>query len=184
MKEILVALVISSLVHIALFTIPAVRHEGQMGEISIYIEPVNTVNVSEKGHFRKVKGGFQGNIKGSPPENVSEKEDVRCEEVDRGTEANGFPLIMEERPPSIKKLVKPSYTSIAREMGIEGTVIVELIISEDGRAVYGRVVKGLGYGLDEEALNSLMKSEYEPATVNGSPVSSKVVIPVRFELRD
>lgn len=77
---------------------------------------------------------------------------------------------------------KPAYTGEAQKNGIAGTVTVSLTVDEHGRALDLRVVKGLGYGLDEEALKAVAKWRFAPATRNGEPVSSAMVVKVDFDL--
>ena len=55
----------------------------------------------------------------------------------------------EIRPPTIIKSALALYTDDARTRGIEGTVTIETFIGEDGQIKNMRVLKGLGFGLDE-----------------------------------
>jgi len=54
-------------------------------------------------------------------------------------------------------------------------------ISKDGRASDLLVLEGLGYGLDESAMNTIAKEwQWEPATLNGQPVDVRAKIQVPF----
>lgn len=76
-----------------------------------------------------------------------------------------------------------SYPEQARENAIMGTVVVEFIIDEEGKVQSPRILKGLGFGCDEEVLRTVTKMPaWQPGIYNGFMVKSKVVMPVRFEL--
>jgi TonB family protein len=87
------------------------------------------------------------------------------------------------RPPTIIKSALALYTEDARTRGIEGTVTIEAFIGEDGGIKSMRVLKGLGSGLEEVALASVMEWEFTPATQNGLPISVVAQIDVQFNLR-
>ena len=66
---------------------------------------------------------------------------------------------------------------------MEGIVLLEAIIRKDGSIDTLRVVRGLGYGLDESAINAIKKEwKFQPGTLNGQPVDVKVVIETSFRL--
>jgi periplasmic protein TonB len=62
------------------------------------------------------------------------------------------------------------YPQAAREAGIEGKISVELLISEQGKVVEAKVMKGLGFGLDELAIARAKTCNFEPATKDGKAV--------------
>ena len=86
-------------------------------------------------------------------------------------------------PPTILRSTAALYTDDARVRGIEGTVTIEAVMSEDGRIKSMRVLRGLGFGLDEVALASVQEWEFSPATQNGLPISVVAQIDVQFNLR-
>ena len=77
---------------------------------------------------------------------------------------------------------QPTYAASAREAGIEGKVRVELTVDETGAVVETRVLEGLGYGLDEAALEAAKASRFEPALKCGKPTRTTFVIGIRFAL--
>jgi TonB family protein len=85
-------------------------------------------------------------------------------------------------PPTVLKSTLALYTDDARAHGVEGTVTVEAVIGEDGRIIRTRVLKGLGFGLDEVSLASVQQWTFSPATQNGMPVSIVAQIDVPFSL--
>ena len=84
-------------------------------------------------------------------------------------------------PPKLKIPVVPKYTMQARQAEIEGVVRVEVTVDETGRVVSARVLSGLGYGLDESALDAAKQLVFEPALRCGKPVVGTKKIPFRFE---
>ena len=78
--------------------------------------------------------------------------------------------------------VQPAYSQEARAASIEGVVKLELTIDAAGHVVGVKVVKGLGYGLDDAAVAAAKQWTFQPATKCGKPVASVVKPGVRFEL--
>jgi TonB family protein len=85
-------------------------------------------------------------------------------------------------PPSCKQPVEPNYTQEAHQAHIQGAVTIEAIVQKDGTMTPTRIVKGLGYGLDEEAMNVLKKWNCSPALLNGQPVALRLQVVVNFHL--
>lgn len=86
--------------------------------------------------------------------------------------------------PSFVRRETPLYPIIARRFGKEGKVVLKLFIDEKGRLLNIEVLEGAGYGFLEAAVDAVRKSVFAPAVRNGENVSSKAVLPVRFQLKD
>src|SRR5262249_33495181 len=78
----------------------------------------------------------------------------------------------------------PYYTRAARENKIQGSVVIEGSFDVEGKMTVVRVVKGLGYGLDESAIAALRGWKFAPACRNGVPVSGLAQIDIDFSLTD
>ena len=77
------------------------------------------------------------------------------------------------------------YTEKAREAGLEGVVIFDLVVDEHGRARDIKVVQGLGLGLTEAATREVRRMEFWPGERNGTPVPVRLRgLKIRFRLRD
>lgn len=76
----------------------------------------------------------------------------------------------------------PTYTSEARNLKLEGEVLLEVQFAANGQLHVNRVVRGLGHGLDEAAVAAANKMRFKPATKNGQPVDSTAVVHVVFQL--
>jgi TonB family protein len=87
-----------------------------------------------------------------------------------------------KRSPPDCKPVQPNYTQEARQAHVQGPVTIEAIVQKDGSMTPIRVITGLGYGLDEEAMNVLKKWTCTPAALNGQPVTFSLRVVVNFRL--
>lgn len=77
------------------------------------------------------------------------------------------------------------YPYKAVEKKIQGRVVVEFIVHADGSLSDFKVIKGIGFGCDEEALRVLKSMPpWEPAEYEGRKVATKVVYPVIFKLSE
>jgi len=86
-------------------------------------------------------------------------------------------------PPSVVSRVEPQYSEEARKARYQGTVVLEAIVRKDGTVDILRVVRSLGFGLDENAIDALKKWRFRPGTKGGVPVDVALNIEVNFNLR-
>ena len=86
-------------------------------------------------------------------------------------------------PPSLPREVTPDYTEQARRAGLEGEVLLELVVDPDGRVSDLRVLRALGAGLDEEAVRAVRQWRFSPARRLGSPVAVIAEAAVELKLR-
>jgi TonB family protein len=77
---------------------------------------------------------------------------------------------------------RPTYTSEAKELKIQGEVVLEVRFTADGQVHVLRVVKGLGHGLDQQAIRVAEQTRFKPATRNGKPVDSTTYYRIDFQL--
>lgn len=75
------------------------------------------------------------------------------------------------------------YPPKARAGQIEGAVYIEVLVLASGKLAGAKVVKKVGFGMDEEALRLINSIErFEPGRQKGKPVKLRMVVPVRFSL--
>lgn len=74
------------------------------------------------------------------------------------------------------------YPEIAKKAGIEGRVFVQFIIDEKGNVVNPVVLRGIGGGCDEAALEAVKKAKFKPGKQRGRAVRVKYSIPIVFRL--
>ena len=79
--------------------------------------------------------------------------------------------------------IRPEYPELARKAGIEGTVIVKILIDREGMVRDAIVVRGVGAGLDQAAVEAIRQTRYTPAIQNNQPIAVWVAQPVYFRLR-
>lgn len=91
-------------------------------------------------------------------------------------------LTSEITPPQLIEVASPDYTPEARKNKIEGSVTIAIVVDKKGDVIDAKVVKGLGYGLDENALVAVKVWKYRPAEKNGEPVAVKMEVTVDFYL--
>jgi TonB family protein len=85
-------------------------------------------------------------------------------------------------PVEIISKPRPQYTEEARQLKVEGEVLVSVLFQATGQAIPQGVVRGLGHGLDESALAAASRIRFKPATQNAQPVDSSAVVHVVFQL--
>jgi TonB family protein len=78
--------------------------------------------------------------------------------------------------------VEPEYSEEARKAKYSGFVLLSIIVNTDGRAEEIRVVKSLGMGLDEKAIEAVQKWRFKPGRNRGGPVKVRAQIEVNFRL--
>jgi TonB family protein len=79
--------------------------------------------------------------------------------------------------------VKPDYSEEARRKSVEGEVVLEIVVRRDGAVGDVRVLRGLGHGLDQLAVQAVRQWRFSPAQRQGVPVDVLVEVAVEFQLR-
>lgn len=118
-------------------------------------------------------------IEAPPPPPKEDKKIVEEEPV--------YFVAVEEMPEPIggigeiqKKIV---YPEIAKRTGVEGKVYVLAYVNEQGTVTDAKIMKGIGAGCDEAALDAVKKTKFTPGKQRGKPVKVKVWVPVAFKLQ-
>ena len=88
--------------------------------------------------------------------------------------------------PKAVKRVLPKYTSEAMRARIQGTVVVEAVVLEDGSVGETRIKESIDdkYGLDANALEAAAQWEFEPGTLDGKPVAVLMELRLQFRLHE
>jgi len=112
----------------------------------------------------------------APPPPMEEEDDIPVE----------FFVAVEEMPQPIggiqgiqKKII---YPEIAKRAGVQGRVYVKAFVDEAGNVQKAEVIKGIGAGCDEAAVDAVMKTRFQPGKQRGKPVRVQVSIPILFKL--
>ena len=125
--------------------------------------------------------GVPGGVPGGSPDGVPggvprepERSGVEPERVYRLDPAVSPPVAI-ARP-------APPYPELARRLRREGAVMLEAIIDASGKVVDARVLTDPGFGVSEAALAAVRTWRYQPATLDGRPVSVYLTVTVTFRL--
>ena len=86
-------------------------------------------------------------------------------------------------PPELLKEVRPAFTDEARRQGIEGDVVLEIVVRSDGSVGDVKVLQGLGGGLNRNAIEAVRQWRFRPAQRQGTAVDVMVEVAVAFKLR-
>ncbi len=85
--------------------------------------------------------------------------------------------------PEAVRQVQPRYTENARRAGVQGVVILEAIIDEQGNVDNVRILRGLPMGLDREAVAAVQQWKFRPATMASKPVKVYFTLTVNFTIQ-
>jgi len=85
--------------------------------------------------------------------------------------------------PKAVSMPQPEYTDQARRKKINGTVLLSLVVGADGTVRDPAVTRSLDKGLDKQALETVKKWKFEPATKDGQPVAVRIDVEVSFRIR-
>jgi len=86
--------------------------------------------------------------------------------------------------PKVIYSVSPEFSDEARAKRYQGSVLVSLIIGADGLPKNPRVVRALGMGLDEKAIEAVKQYRFKPAEKDGTPVAVQMNVEVHFILAE
>jgi protein TonB len=118
-----------------------------------------------------------------PPPPPPPQEEAQPEEE----EAEIF-VVVEEMPEIIGGTAQIykylEYPDIARKAGMEGLVVVQIVVEPDGKPANPVIARSAGEVLDKAAIEAVMKLSFKPGKQRGVPVRVRMAIPIRFRLRD
>ena len=77
---------------------------------------------------------------------------------------------------------EPEYSEEAQKAKWQGAVLLSLVVDATGKPTNIRVVRPLGLGLDEKAIEAVKTWRFEPAMKNGHPVAVQIAVEVDFHL--
>jgi TonB family protein len=84
-------------------------------------------------------------------------------------------------PPVLLSHAQPEYTPEAKQLKIQGDVVLRVTITTNGQMIVHNVIHGLGHGLDEQAVRSAPTYKFKPAMQNGQPVEFTTNIIIKFQ---
>jgi TonB family protein len=84
--------------------------------------------------------------------------------------------------PVLTEKTEPEYSEEARKAKYQGTVMLSVEVSDTGKVTNIEVVRRLGLGLDEKAIEAVKQWKFRPGTTNGVPVTMQTQVTVEFRL--
>jgi protein TonB len=95
-------------------------------------------------------------------------------------------MVVEQMPELIgglaALLAEAKYPPLAQKAGLEGVVVIQIIIDKQGLPSEPKVIKSVHKSLDDEAMRAVMAQKYRPGMQRGRPVKVAMNIPVTFRL--
>jgi len=85
-------------------------------------------------------------------------------------------------PPTVIFKVEPEYSEEARKAKFQGTVVLFVVVDENGKPRDLKVIRPLGLGLDQKAIEAVEKWKFSPGKKDGKPVPVQATIEVNFRL--
>jgi protein TonB len=85
-------------------------------------------------------------------------------------------------PPVVLYSPEPEFSEEARKAKVAGNVLVYLQVDTNGNPRNVRVLKGIGLGLDEKAMEAVRHYKFKPAMENGKPVIVEMNVEVNFQI--
>lgn len=154
--------------------VPASEHHG-------------TANIRETGSFDLPRGSGRGN--GVANSSLVASSGFGNGAIDAFNSLGSHPKTGAQQPNNganapvqITFKPKPDYTAEGRKQKINGEVNLEVLFGSDGQIHVIRVVQGLGYGLDEQAVKAAEQIKFKPALHEGQPIDSRAQVHIIFEL--
>lgn len=87
-------------------------------------------------------------------------------------------------PPRVSTKVEPNYSDEARHARLAGTIIVFVVVDSNGEPRNLKVLRPLGLGLDEKAIEAVSQWKFQPGMKDGEAVAVQATIEVNFRLLD
>lgn len=119
--------------------------------------------------------GLEGVGTGSTPQI---EQDIKVEDEDEPH------FVAYEQDPVPVKQVKPEYPSIAKQASLEGTVLVQVLVGEDGKVKKAKVAQSDSPIFEQAAIDAAMQWLFTPALQQKKPVAVWIAIPFRFSLKE
>lgn len=136
------------------------------------------------GHTRVQKKKAPRTAKSIPKKHRSENQAIPEAVLEKPVQTLFSESQLLERPTPLKAhKVALSYPALAKQLGIEGNVVLKVIIQPDGGVKEVELLEGIGFGCDEEALHAMSQFRFTPPkSKDGQPVEAVIQHTFRFRL--
>ena len=92
------------------------------------------------------------------------------------------PVYQVDTQPEVTSDCQGPYPAEARQAGVEGTVVLSITVDFEGKVTHVKLLRGLGYGLDEAAVKEIRRCRFKPATKGGEAVGTTITYNYTFLL--
>ena len=161
---------------------PAVAPHGVPGSTGIG-DGVKFGNNNGRPGGKVASAGVKGTAVAAPPASTGKVASVGISAAPTAVVA--APRTVAGPPPTDLVVIfkpQPEYTSEAKQLRVQGDVILRVTFEANGQVVVQGIVHGLGHGLDEEARRVAQQIRFRPATRNGQAVDMTTNITITFQL--
>lgn len=145
-------------------------------------EPIEAPLLVEAVNTEKDEENIEGNVLEQKEISQPPREEIVKEE-----EEPSYFVAVEEMPEPLGGLKtiqdKIVYPEIAKRVGVEGKVYVRAFVDETGKVTKAELVKGIGAGCDEVAVDAVLDTQFKPGKQRGKSIKVQVTIPIVFKLR-
>jgi TonB family protein len=86
------------------------------------------------------------------------------------------------KAPQLLTLIDPDSNDYAQKNNIAGMVFLKMVVDASGRPSAVTIVRPIGFGLDEKAVEAIQRAQFRPGTLNGKPVPELVNLQVTFRI--
>ena len=159
-----------------LAVVPTITAPAPQIEAPDYGDPLSKLNAQSGGPgsqgFGTGKGGGigSGNGDGFGPGNGG------------GTGGGAYRIGGEVSAPQLVSKVEPEYSEEARKAKFSGSVLLSIVVDANGMPRDVKVIRPLGLGLDEKAIEAVMRWRFKPGMRHGQAVSTQANVEVNFRL--
>jgi TonB family protein len=86
------------------------------------------------------------------------------------------------KAPQLLTLIDPDSNDYAQKNNIAGMVFLKMVVDASGRPSNVTIVRPIGFGLDEKAVEAIQRAQFRPGTLNGKPIPELVNLQVTFRI--
>ena len=116
------------------------------------------------------------------PENIPYGDNILMPTIGAGT-IEPEPYYYFDQPPALVRYMSPVYPELARQAGMEGTVLLSVLVGADGAPIEVSVLRSdVTPAMEKAAIAAAKLFEFRPATQNTVPVRARISIPITFRL--
>lgn len=156
---------------------PPTREAREQTPEPIVLPGITLESTSQASSFAVPSGNT---LHGQPAGTAADPQEAKPYKADRyvaASQVNELPAV-ESRPDSLR----PFYPEAARRRGVQGDVVLRLLIDGDGSLAKVDVIREPGAGLGEAGIRAIRQFRFRPGRVDGRPVATTITYVLHFVL--